>query len=455
VSLRNDSARRTRIITVQGPLQLLNVIAVLRYQQEKEGMDGYDDLLLIGALSHVQGPQAAGMYAACMEIRKAWNFSRVIDLASIEQNYEGGIPVVSSRARALRRVMQATGRMIEWLRRVPRTRRVRLWLGSLQQWLGSASGKWLFADSIEQLRNAVDARSVEHVYACRNTQFVNELTLSAFPDARRICYGDGLGYIALNKSFGSPKYNHRGFLPMHRACLITPVETEPGHLDLVDLTVVPHRFYVETLRAVADNYDELRQKAEYFSTLSEGLPITIVLTSYLAEVGVVASLEDELDLYENCVLPHLSDREFILIKGHPREAHGQSEMLARRIRQAGFRCAAMTDAMQWPVELFAPLLPVRKIVNYLSTGFVGMLMVRQCPVVLGLGAKAYRERVRFDDQLEAIRSEQLMILLARQAFAGEFTPIRLSDEQFLRTELPEHPLLVCPVFSEEIAGSPL
>lgn len=76
-------------------------------------------------------------------------------------------------------------------------------------------------------------------------------------------------------------------------------------------------------------------------------------------------------------------------------------------------------------------------------------MVRPCPIVLGLGGVAYAKLVKFNDQAEAIRSEHVLILLMQQAFVGKFSPIRLSDPQYLETKLPDHPTVFCPTLKRD------
>jgi Alpha-2,8-polysialyltransferase (POLYST) len=446
---QHPCAGSARIVTVQGPVQLLNVISVLRYQQEQEALPGFKDILLIGGLSQLQGPKT-GLYAACMEISKAWSFSAVIDLTRIEHDFYAGTSHSADQPWLLRAIIRPIPGWIEALGRIPVVWRIVPLLTKLRQRLVRGQQNWLFSDAIECLRRVVGPAKIDCVYACRNTQFVNELALSAFPEALRICYGDGLGFVALNKSFGSPTFNPQGFLPMDRACLITPVETEPGNLDKMELTVVPHRFYVDTLSLVATRSEELRESAAELVSESAGLPITVALTSHLTDLGYIPSLEEEINLYRTQILPHITAQEFILVKGHPREAYGQSERLAQQLRDKGFRSLAVTKTAHFPMELFAPLLPIRKVVSYCSTGFLGILMIRPCPVVIGLGAEAYRTTVKFSDPQEAIRSEQLMILLTQQAFAGSFFPIRLTDQQYLQTKLPDYPTLMSPIPAEEM-----
>jgi hypothetical protein len=441
---RNETEARTRVVTVQGPGQLLSVLAVLRYQQEEEALTGFNDILVIGDLHSIRSARA-GLYAACMEIQKVWKFSSVIDLTQIQDDFKSSLSAL-----LVSKILQRLPKWIQALNVLNGVWRIGRLLERLLKRLVRLHQRSLFRYAIERLQTAVGSSCVEYVYTLRNTQFLNEVALSAFPQASRICYGDGLGYLVLNKSYGAPTYNPHGFLPMHRACLIAPVEGEPGHLDLLPIDIVPHRYYVDTLHAVVAAYDTLRERAAYFSAMSGGLPITVVLTSYLTEYRAVASAQEEVRLYVSLVLPHITRQEFVLIKGHPREAYGQSELFAQNLREAGFRCAVMTGVSHLPIELFAPLLPIQKVVNFGSTGFLGILMVRHCPVVLGLGAKAYRDTLRFDDELGAFHWERLMILLAQQAYAGKFSPIRLTDEQYMRTKLPDYPTLISPTLTEEM-----
>ena len=231
---------------------------------------------------------------------------------------------------------------------------------------------------------------------------------------------------------------------MHRACLIAPIETDPGSLDFIKLTVVPYQYFVDTISAIVASYDQVREKATEFITLSKGRPITLATTAYFTELNLVASVEEEVALYQRVILPHIASGEFVLIKGHPREAFGQSRLLAQRLRDSGFSCEVMSNTAQLPIELFAPLLPIHKLVTYYSTAFVGMLMIRQCPVVVGLGRAAYRETVKVSELIDPIRDEQMMILLARQVFSKSFLPIRMRDERYAQIEVPELPSLICP-----------
>jgi hypothetical protein len=73
VGQASGSISPARVIMVPGPTQLLNVISVLHYQRDQEELNGFTDILLIGGLSHLKAPKAP-LYAACVDIAKAWSF---------------------------------------------------------------------------------------------------------------------------------------------------------------------------------------------------------------------------------------------------------------------------------------------------------------------------------------------------------------------------------------------
>jgi hypothetical protein len=55
-----------------------------------------------------------------------------------------------------------------------------------------------FERYLDQLREAVRRPWVDEALVCRNMQLLNEAVLYAFPGARKVWYGDGLGVIDLN-----------------------------------------------------------------------------------------------------------------------------------------------------------------------------------------------------------------------------------------------------------------
>ncbi len=375
-----------RIVAAQGPQQLMAAIAVLRHQREMEGGGAARDFVLTGSF-YSSPAQNARMLAACRKIAAAAGCAGVIDAADLEA--------------ALRKRPAAFPRLAK------------------------------------RLRERFDADSIELICVARNGQAFNELALAAAGEnARRICYGDGLGLLALDHSYGERIYNPAGYISIAEAWLTAPWEGEPGRFDKLRLVTVPADFYASLLRELCREIADLRDLHDALLAATGGMPITLALTGTLTESQHIASVAGESDLLFASAAPFIRDGETILIKPHPRATLGLAQNLAARFAALGTRTIVHETGSEWPVELLGAMLPIERVLGFGSSSSITLALQHRCPIQLGYDRELMQRHVRPASVARLIRSVKTIKHLVRQAFTGGFSPIR-HDQSVDFDERPE------------------
>jgi hypothetical protein len=197
------------------------------------------------------------------------------------------------------------------------------------------------------LRDALTGLAVCDVLLVRNWQPVNELALAAFPAARRVVLGDGLGVIDADRDPARPQFQ-----------LALPVIAQPkspDSLDGVPLEMVLRTELEGAVTAARERAPGLRDlDARLADFISGGV---LVLLSWLTET-MTATLRAEIAQAHTLVRRATggSNRP-VVIKPHPRASLGQATALARRLRASGHPVHVMTpgDYGLYPIELFERL----------------------------------------------------------------------------------------------------
>ena len=179
-----------RLIVIPGPLSLLNILSLLHFQRSKREYGACEDHLVVGDLGgDNKGNQQ--MLQICRQIAQAWDFKSIFYLTA-------GMPISSVSD---------------------------------------------FQMATAETKRQIRLPTADVVYTCRNWQYLNEVFLGAYPEARKICYGDGLGHLDLNtRLFGVP-VNPSGFISMDGAYLLTPNAFEKEAVCNCPITIVAFDYF--------------------------------------------------------------------------------------------------------------------------------------------------------------------------------------------------------------------
>jgi hypothetical protein len=212
------------------------------------------------------------------------------------------------------------------------------------------------ASSIDELRQAVAGRwDVVEILAVRNWQPVNDVSLAAFPNATRVTYGDGFGFLNADRSPDRPQF--------HRVLAGMPLPLAEDTLEGTVVDVIPAGTVHDV---IALTRARRRRIADWDDEIGEfGKGGVLMLTAYLAEVQY-ATLQKEIQHLERLVAAHaLSPDAPIVIKPHPRATLGQVPELARRLRARGHPVRVLTryHLGLHPIELLSSTVTAAAVVE--------------------------------------------------------------------------------------------
>lgn len=340
-----------RVITAQGPTQLLSVLAILQYLQRMQNADSSADILVIGGL---YSENYSDIIHACKRISSQWNFEKIIILG-VNLALSASNPGSNFRSTAE--------------------------LGYLAR--------------------------AEEIFVCRNWDRFNEEMIGLCANADVVCYGDGFGWLdailpemgadhparrrqRLDKIFLHDPPNFSGFkFPLG---LITDI-----------LEIVPASYLVTVITNSRRLFPSINDYI-FPAALERGNPLVIVTLSNFSESNWVKQskairglvkftflfkniarslfswfglstadkvsafflrplfpliINKELRLYEEYLLRYLDRHSHIILKAHPRQSYNQSGCLASRLQRHGFNVQALSMSLSViPIELFEALNPV-------------------------------------------------------------------------------------------------
>lgn len=361
-----------RLISIQGPTQLLNVLSILRSQETNPEYKNSQDYLIIGGLC-VDSLSAKKILDICQQIARVWNFKQIFCLNHLEKLYIHKI--------------------------------------------------FSFKDCIKSLKKYTNLQFVDAVYVCRNWQFFNEVLLSSYPQAQKICYGDGLGYIDLNSNFWSQPVNPEGLVDVDEICVIAPVAKDATVFNRYPIQQInPNYFY----SVVLESAKQISGLEKYCRELSKKIDdsLTVVLTSNHTEAGIIKDDKNEIDCYLSCILSSTQENELILVKGHPRQQLHQSTNLVKKLRALGRKALEIDRFNHVSIELFIPFLHINKLISCSSSSCVSASYLDKIEkVIIGYGEQLIKNYFLSRYQKRFLINEQVLFLLTQQAQTGHFQPV--------------------------------
>lgn len=199
----------------------------------------------------------------------------------------------------------------------------------------------------------------------------NPLILNAYPQAKRIVYGDAMGIVGnegvtdgfdWRSPLRSLAYLGRDLalrawhgqyskMKFDAAVLTLPIDWSGSYLDTIPLLVPPREFVVEQITAMADSIQALHDYAARLINSEEDNHL--VLLSNLSASGLL-SPKNEVALYVDIVTTTVPKGATVLLKPHPR---GARDVLNEVVGILGedYKVIAIDDQAfsGFPIELWA------------------------------------------------------------------------------------------------------
>ncbi len=303
-----------RLITSQGPLQLLSALSVITDEARRGGGKHEDHLLIHGT---AMSASASHINDAMRELASLWIWTSVTFLPEYEPKL-----------------------------------------------LTLMSGKP--ADAHEALKQILGFMQVDRLYVCRNWQATNELIMNTFPEACHVVYGDSFGQIDSLDLPSQPKVNELYASMLHQSF---PFGSEP----LIDprkfpFTVVPRLVILDLIKRFTETSQSTLKLREDLGTQAADSCLLILKNGAESQL---LSLEDEVRLYAASVDEVVGKVSRLIIKPHPREMLHTSKILASVIRAhydlETFVLGNDTFLESLPIEIFCQNIKFAKVLSPLPS----------------------------------------------------------------------------------------
>lgn len=352
--------RVRRIVAVSKPNMLINALAVLRFQEATGEYQEYDDYLVI--LAEFNSRNHADI---TLQIAQTWSFKQIFSIQRIAH------------------ILKKQGIS--------------------------------FPTAGELIRKELNLPDIDVLYVVGNWTLTDRLILEAYPNARKIAFGDSLGQLGINDKH----------IQLDDAYLTVPYEMSGNSFSKSQLTLVDPQFYKDSVYKSAKNIKGL---AEYCQKIQEqlGNSITIYLTKYYSQIGWI-SLENEIQMYVDLILSYTQPGEGVLVKGHPTQGKEQSKLVAAKLNEHDRKALDMNDDFfnKIPVELLGVFLKIDKAMG-LSTSCISLAYLYKSDIVLGWGDKI-KQYFQESAQHRNLVLERSYYLQVQQAYKEKFEPLKFSD----------------------------
>lgn len=218
----------------------------------------------------------------------------------------------------------------------------------------------------------------DELYLCRNWQFTNQLISNAYPDARRICYGDGIGLYfsehsaVVRRPFAPPPTPDQFFdwtwwkarslfhrirerLQLKTKLYSMPFETgyfvlpdilgETPPMPIVKLEPVDLLTRFEQFTPFIDPAQVMKVQTAIASLhgVTDDSPVSILLTSNFSE-GDRLSQDQEIKAYREFLIQHeILPSSVLVIKPHPRDNLTKIYQLEENLSDLYAKIIVLTD----------------------------------------------------------------------------------------------------------------
>ncbi len=398
-SLTTES--QIRLILVPAGLSLLNVMSILRFQENtKEYLDRVDICVIVGSQDN-----AEQLTKVILELAKSWNFVKILSV----------------------------NKLTEFL----------LWITSKKK------GKDDFITWKIILKKALNIENIDVLYAVTNTGLYN-LFLEAYSDVRVICYGDSIGQLKMNRGKCFNYLNQ--ITPVNDAYLIAPFEVEENSFNQCNIQKVEPNFFRDVVYESSERIKSLYSQS--LKELTSQGPMTIILSSHLTRHKYVKDIDTEIKVTMDCILPYVQRNETVFIKGHP-YAQNQSNMLVNQLSQKGIKAVSFGELNYLPIEILIPLFKPQKAITLMSSSCISIAYLSSTTeLIIGFGEKLINQyflereqafmrgtkKETYNVKKYVLIAEYAFFLMTQQAYRKKFEPIRYSKLEKEITQFHQEPI---------------
>jgi hypothetical protein len=194
-----------------------------------------------------------------------------------------------------------------------------------------------------------------------------QLLCLAYPDARRICFGDAMGIVFQKKfrlgllGLKPPTDQSNNSCRPDIAALILPVDQSGGFLEKVPLIVCRKDTVLEVIDECIQATPELQRYLRRLSKISRGRTRFLLLTENNAEAQFI-DFRREIKMYIDLVVSQVEPNGVVFLKGHPGETLPRNEHLCHSLRGKVEVVELDKRFKRYPVELFGDFLDGCKVI---------------------------------------------------------------------------------------------
>jgi hypothetical protein len=252
------------------------------------------------------------------------------------------------------------------------------------------------ADSASAVKKFVGNTSIHEIYYAHDV--VGELYQSlctAYPDAKRICFGDALGNVyerdvhlsylravhkkptikqsildrgkqVVNKLFGtsllaSEKVRPKDYKP-HRAALILPVDQSGTFLKKTPITLVSKDIAIAIIEQCSASCRDLNDYLDTITEIYSNRRRYLLLTDNFAE-GNFIDFDREIDMYCSIIMAHCEPGSVVFLKSHPGETLPRNGRIRDSIG-AQFDIVELDNKFKrYPIELWKELVVSSSVIS--------------------------------------------------------------------------------------------
>ena len=254
-----------------------------------------------------------------------------------------------------------------------------------------------YRESLRRFRNKLGVEKIDEIYYAHDIGGqVPGLAMNAFPQAKRILFGDGLGSV-YNKTYHMalvngasieqarqarrakpqlPIRNLKRFIYEHlmnlvwgaprpyqaeQAVLILPMDQTGDTLEKMQMFVVSKEMVQEIIATCIQNLTELSGYLR--KLLASGPPPYVLLLLANMSDGNFTSLDNEVSLYEEIIRRHAPPKATVFIKGHPLSVAPVDELLCERLAAEYYPRVISRQFARYPIEFWSDLVRASTVIS--------------------------------------------------------------------------------------------
>lgn len=236
------------------------------------------------------------------------------------------------------------------------------------------SKEFTFIKQISLAKDFQFPKSVDEIYFAHDlNEDQTKVLFAKYPKAKRICFGDGFGWVYVRKKYFSYIKGHRESLRIiirriflrltgklfwkfpNVAVLILPIDQYGHFFDKCPLIVCKKDTVNEIIEKIEISCQRLFSYINKELALFPSKKIYLFMTEVFAE-ALQMTLEREIEMYEEMIKKFCQPDSVILIKAHPGEKYPKSEMLNEKLK-GKFNVKKISDEYKrYPIEIWKGLI---------------------------------------------------------------------------------------------------